>query len=333
MCKIYGIECTTTSSPCVDIQLPHYSSEIVYCISNLMPTDSEIEAVILDTLRSADFDTATLKSIRRDVVTKLALPEDFFNDAAWKKLSADLADRVMDEQENRTNRKRTRRRQPDSKTKASSMSTTNKRRTALADLEGKVALNVAEEAHSVTATGHLAEESAAKKVKVAKGDLSETCDVRDNFLDHTSEGSKLKKSPPKKSTNRMTKSDDTLEKKIATLKSWVVKCGVRKKWSRELAQCKTKKDMILHLQNILVGLGLTPRYSLEKAKKIRERREMEAEVAQLNDDICEPSDAGNETDNEDNDLPNSTDSSKLKPSVVAGNFNIDFLGDQSSESD
>ncbi|KAK9240363.1 hypothetical protein V1525DRAFT_385722 [Lipomyces kononenkoae] len=294
---------------------------------NLMPTDSEIEAVILETLRSADFDTATLKSIRRDVVTKLRLPADFFRNAAWKRTSADLADRVMDELEDR---RRGRGRPQGATTKTSSIPTTKdakrieKRESAPEGLEAKVALNIVE-----AATVHLGDEAAAKKVKIAG-------DVRVDSLQLPSHGSKSKQPLPKKSTKRTTQTrgrDDVLEKKIATLKSWIVKCGVRKKWTRELAPYKTKKDVILHLQNILVGLGMTPRYSLEKAKKIRERREMEVEVAQLHGDTYEPSDAGNETDNEDNDIPNSIDPSKLKPTVVAGNFNIDFLGDQSSESD
>ncbi|KAK9390480.1 hypothetical protein V1515DRAFT_618518 [Lipomyces mesembrius] len=323
-----------------------------------MPTDSEIEAVILETLQSADFDTATLKSIRRDVVSKLGLPEDFFQNADWKRKSADIADRAMDELGNdydasETHTKRSRGRPKGSQNKDPSKPVpkeakkTQKRTTAPEDVEGKVALNIAEEEHNVTPVP-LSEEPAAEKAEVVEGDASEYSDVRDDFPEPTStkrkssrsliieSNSPLTKTLSRKSKNRSTMKrdlDDPLEQKIATLKSWVVKCGVRKRWTRELAPYKTKKDRILHLQKILEGLGMTPRYSLEKAKKIRERREMEAEVAQLHGEAGEPTDAGNESDNEDNDLPDSGDPLKLKSKVVAGDFSIDFLGDQSSDSD
>ncbi|KAK9333343.1 hypothetical protein V1520DRAFT_359835 [Lipomyces starkeyi] len=323
-----------------------------------MPTDSEIEAVILQTLRSADFDTATLKSIRRDVVSKLDLPEDFFTNADWKKKSADITDRVMDELDNDhdaspTHTKRSGGRPNGSQNKDPSkpvpkaVKKTEKRTAAPEDVEGRVALNIAEEEHKFSPVP-VSEEPAAEKAEVVEGDASEYSDVHDDFPEPTSKkrklsrslkiGSKapLTKTHSKKSKNRTTTKrdlDDPLEQKIATLKSWVVKCGVRKRWTRELAPYTTKKNRILHLQKILEDLGMTPRYSLEKAKKIRERREMEAEVAQLHGEAGEPTDAGNESDNEDNDLPDSGDPSKLKSKVVAGDFSIDFLGDQSSDSD
>lgn len=60
-----------------------------------MPKDTEIESVLLTTLRNADFDTATLKSIREDVVKQLDLPQDFFKDKKWRQKSTDMADLVM----------------------------------------------------------------------------------------------------------------------------------------------------------------------------------------------------------------------------------------------
>ncbi|KAK9487125.1 hypothetical protein V1527DRAFT_461728 [Lipomyces starkeyi] len=322
-----------------------------------MPTDSEIEAVILQTLRSADLDTATLKSIRRDVVSKLDLPEDFFTNADWKKKSADIADRVMDELDDdydasATHTKHSGGRPKGSQNKGPSkpvpkeVKKTEKRTAVPEHVEGRVALNIAEEEHKFTPVP-VSEEPAAEKAEVVEGDASEYSDVHDDFPEPTSKkrkssrGLKIGSKPPlttnsKKSKNRTTTKrdlDDPLEQKIATLKSWVVKCGVRKRWTRELAPYTTKKNRILHLQKILEDLGMTPRYSLDKAKKIRERREMEAEVAQLHGEAGEPTDAGNESDNEDNDLPDSGDPSKLKSKVVAGDFSIDFLGDQSSDSD
>ncbi|KAK9377048.1 uncharacterized protein V1513DRAFT_164793 [Lipomyces chichibuensis] len=345
----------TTTTIIYHLQLPSYEISQFYRITNLMPTDSEIEAVILETLRLADFDTATLKSIRRDVVAKLDLPEDFFANADWKKKSADIADRVLDELDNdndadassRQRRPKGSQNKDSSKPASKKVKKTEKRTAAPEDVEGEIALNIAEEEYNATPVP-VSEEPAAERAEVLEGDASEYSDVHDDFPEPTSKKRKssrslkieskapLKKTLSKKSKNNTTTKrdlDDPLEQKIATLKSWVVKCGVRKRWTRELAPYKSKNDRILHLQKMLEGLGMTPRYSLEKAKKIRERREMEAEVAQLHGEAGEPTDAGNESDNEDNDLPVSGDFSKLKSKVVAGDFSIDFLGDQSSDSD
>lgn len=58
----------------------------------------------------------------------------------------------------------------------------------------------------------------------------------------------------------------------------MLKCGIRKFWSKELAKFETPKEKIKHLTGLLTDVGMTPRYSNEKAKKIKEERELQAEV-------------------------------------------------------
>ncbi|KAK9322067.1 hypothetical protein V1517DRAFT_324529 [Lipomyces orientalis] len=304
-----------------------------------MPTNSEIEAVLVETVRAADFDTATLRSIRRDVVSKLGLPEDFFDDEWWKKKSAAITDLVMDEldpsddpsQPQEIPAKRGPGRSKRQKTNEPSVAAPKKvkqvvnKSTAFEDVDGQIALRIAKHEHNITPVP-VSEEPATDKQDVSTRRRQKPSHV-------TKKAPKSKKTSSKRRTTPKPEFDDPLEQKIATLKSWVVKCGVRKQWTRELAPFDTKQDKIAHLQRILQGLGMTPRYSLEKAKKIRERREMEAEVAQLRAEAGESSDNGNESDNEDNDLPGPHDPSKQKRKVVAGGFSIEFLGDQSSDSD
>ncbi|KAK9248465.1 hypothetical protein V1506DRAFT_529022 [Lipomyces tetrasporus] len=304
-----------------------------------MSRDSEIEAVLVETVRAADFDTATLRSIRRDVVTKLGLPEDFFKDEWWKKKSAAITDLVMDEldfpddpsQPQETPAKRGPGRSKDPKTNESSIPVSKKvkkvvnKPTAFEDVDGQIALRIAQDEQNITPI------PASEEPATDKEDISTRKRQRPSHS--TKEAPNSKKMSRKRRTTTRPEFDDPLEQKIATLKSWVVKCGVRKQWTRELAPFNTKQDKIAHLQRILQGLGMAPRYSLEKAKKIRERREMEAEVAQLRAEAGESSDHGNESDNEDNDLPDAHDPSKPMRKVVAGGFSIDFLGDQSSGSD
>ncbi|CAG8477632.1 26105_t:CDS:10 [Dentiscutata erythropus] len=68
------------------------------------------------------------------------------------------------------------------------------------------------------------------------------------------------------------------EATIKELKAFIVKCGVRKVWSRELADCDSISSQINRLNKILSDLGIKGRPTLEKCKKIRERRELEAEL-------------------------------------------------------
>jgi hypothetical protein len=53
-------------------------------------------------------------------------------------------------------------------------------------------------------------------------------------------------------------------------------------WSRELAKYDNPRDKIQHLKNMLTDVGMTGQYSQAKAKQIKERRELEDEVAAVN---------------------------------------------------
>ncbi|CAG8745399.1 5303_t:CDS:2, partial [Funneliformis caledonium] len=68
------------------------------------------------------------------------------------------------------------------------------------------------------------------------------------------------------------------DKKIKNLKSLINKCGVRKTWAKELVDCKTNLSKIRKLKQILVDLGVEGRPTLEKCKKVKKRRELEAEL-------------------------------------------------------
>ncbi|KAF4292825.1 hypothetical protein KXW98_001088 [Aspergillus fumigatus] len=74
---------------------------------------------------------------------------------------------------------------------------------------------------------------------------------------------------------------DPNEAEIKRLQGWLVKCGIRKVWSRELAPYDTPKAKIKHLKDMLKDAGMDGRYSLEKAKQIKEKREFEADLAMI----------------------------------------------------
>jgi hypothetical protein len=66
---------------------------------------------------------------------------------------------------------------------------------------------------------------------------------------------------------------------IKTLQSQLVKCGVRKIWAFELKPyADDEKAKIKHLQGMLRDIGMTGRFSEQRAKEIKELRELQADL-------------------------------------------------------
>lgn len=89
------------------------------------------------------------------------------------------------------------------------------------------------------------------------------------------------------------------ESDIKRLQSELLKCGVRKFWSKELAPFETSKAKIAHLKSMLRDIGMTGRFSADKAKAIKERRELEADVDALTRNQKSSDEAGERSDNDD----------------------------------
>lgn len=71
---------------------------------------------------------------------------------------------------------------------------------------------------------------------------------------------------------------DPDQAEIKRLQGWLLKCGIRKMWARELAPYETPKAKIKHLKGMLKDAGMEGRYSLEKARQIQETRELQADL-------------------------------------------------------
>ena len=71
---------------------------------------------------------------------------------------------------------------------------------------------------------------------------------------------------------------DPEAEEIKRLQGWLVKCGIRKMWYKELAPYDSPKAKIRHLKEMLADAGMTGRYSVEKASQIREARELKSEL-------------------------------------------------------
>ncbi|ORY00612.1 hypothetical protein BCR34DRAFT_494517 [Clohesyomyces aquaticus] len=77
------------------------------------------------------------------------------------------------------------------------------------------------------------------------------------------------------------KDDDPDQAEVKRLQSWLVKCGIRKIWGKELAGCDTAKDKIRHLKDMLKDAGMEGKFSIEKATAIKEQREFAADLAAI----------------------------------------------------
>ncbi|KAJ4303419.1 hypothetical protein N0V90_002313 [Kalmusia sp. IMI 367209] len=91
---------------------------------------------------------------------------------------------------------------------------------------------------------------------------------------------KSTKAKPKVAKDKKPADDpDTAE--IKRLQGWLVKCGIRKVWGKELANCDTPKDKIRHLKGMLKDAGMDGKYSVEKAAKIKEQREFAKDLEDI----------------------------------------------------
>jgi len=120
----------------------------------------------------------------------------------------------------------------------------------------------------------------------------------ENALKSESELSVLVDEPPKRSKKSKSKdkesgksAKETKQKKknpavglskdeeaVKRLKSLVVACGVRKVWKKEFQDMDTPSQQIKRVREILAGLGMSGRFSLEQAKAIRAKRELAQEL-------------------------------------------------------
>lgn len=93
---------------------------------------------------------------------------------------------------------------------------------------------------------------------------------------------RVEKTKPKKaSASKTSKPDSTADpdtEEIKRLQGWLVKCGIRKMWWKELQPYDTPKAKIRHLKDMLSDAGMAGRYSNEKAIEIRESRELKADL-------------------------------------------------------
>ncbi|KAL8658257.1 MAG: hypothetical protein Q9226_001139 [Calogaya cf. arnoldii] len=96
-----------------------------------------------------------------------------------------------------------------------------------------------------------------------------------------SEKPKSKREAKKEGSKPVKIQQQTLDpdtEEIKRLQGWLVKCGIRKMWFKELAPYDTPRAKIRHLKDMLTEAGMVGRFSQEKATQIREARELRADL-------------------------------------------------------
>ncbi|KAG8529314.1 uncharacterized protein KY384_005950 [Bacidia gigantensis] len=117
---------------------------------------------------------------------------------------------------------------------------------------------------------------------------------------------------------------DPDNEEIKRLQGWLVKCGIRKMWFKELAPHDTPKAKIKHLRVMLSDAGMEGRYSKEKADQIREERELKADLEAVQaGNKAWGNDHGQEVDDEADRRP--------KRRIAKGLQGLDFLNDDDGE--
>lgn len=124
----------------------------------------------------------------------------------------------------------------------------------------------------------------------------------------------------KKSSEQSTDPD---AEEIKRLQGWLIKCGIRKMWYRELAPYDNSKAKIRHLKELLADAGMTGRYSVEKADQIKEARELQADLEAVQEGAKHWGKA--ETKGEDE------TSGRPKRRLARGLQELDFLNDDDGE--
>ncbi|KAL2835049.1 transcriptional regulator [Aspergillus cavernicola] len=132
---------------------------------------------------------------------------------------------------------------------------------------------------------------------------------------------KPKKKAPAKGKNA---DADPNQAEIKRLQGWLIKCGMRKIWSRELAPYDTPKAKIEHLKNMLKEVGMEGRYSVEKARQIKEERELREDLEMVQEGAKRWGKAGAE---------DASDGGQPRRRLNRGLKSLAFLESEGEESD
>ncbi|KAJ2499240.1 hypothetical protein GGH96_003686 [Coemansia sp. RSA 1972] len=213
-------------------------------------------------VRNGDLDTLTDRVVRRSAEEKMGLESKALDKAPYKQLVKDTVAEVLAEL-----------------TKAQESGNSG-------------AAESEEEADKGESDGSEEEENDkndSEEEDNGKGDSDNEDDDFSDVMDKEPAPSRPKKresastSPQPTKRAKTAKPSSGSDTTITNLKSYIAKCGLRKVWAKELANMNGAQQ-IRHLKAMLDGLGMTGRPTLEKCKKIKAKRDLQAELEEMHVD-------------------------------------------------
>ncbi|RMZ85428.1 hypothetical protein DV737_g757, partial [Chaetothyriales sp. CBS 132003] len=297
----------------------------------LLPPHDELEQSLRrEVVRTAKSGAdVTVKRIRTASEKKLGLPEGFYKShATWK----DLSRTIIEDQVNNEGDV------PDSPVMAKSKPEPGKgaKRRSQEEEDTSVPSSAAREAETQKAGAEPAKGSVDPDEgnAVSDSDLSVLLDEepaakkkqgkRKNSRDKPKQPKQPKQPKHSAPKAKAAEDQDPDQAEIKRLQGWLVKCGIRKVWAKELSAYDTAKAKIRHLRDMLSDVGMTGRFSIEKANRIKENREMAADIEAIKQGE-ERWGAG------DQDVP--ADSGRPARKLVRGSQHLQFLSDDGEETD
>ena len=130
----------------------------------------------------------------------------------------------------------------------------------------------------------------------------------------------------KPAKTKSTAEDDPDQAEIKRLQQWLIRCGVRKVWGAYLKPYEAPKAKIKHLKEMLADIGMTGRYSMEKANQIKEAREMAADLEAVQEGDQRWGTGGKDSAGESED-----DKPKARGRLQRGRAHYDFLSSDGEE--
>ncbi|KAG9958290.1 hypothetical protein KCU61_g8463, partial [Aureobasidium melanogenum] len=279
------------------------------------PSDAILEKTLRDIVRKAEVDPITVKRVRTAAEERLGLDAGFFKSHdEWNEKSKEIIEDAFNQPSQKSpSPEPTPPKKAPSQAKTTKRTSTSNTKSAPKRQKRAVSESESEPEHSDFESE---EESKAKPKSKPARRKSQTVDSDEEeeqgnnqnaevqgeevaanpdsesemsvVLDEappkrkksTSAGPKTKTQPKAKATKAAAKPSELSEEEqmIKRLQGELVKCGVRKLWHRELASYDTPRAKIGHLKQMLKDVGMVGRFSEQKAKAIKERRELEADL-------------------------------------------------------
>ncbi|KAG2184697.1 hypothetical protein INT43_000610 [Umbelopsis isabellina] len=281
---------------------------------NVLLNEKQTLNEIVSIMRGADLDTLTPKNLKRQLENRLGLEDKILDQEPWK---AKMKQLINDAQELHDQGSQS--------------------------MEEDVTESVSKSATEKSAASSQAKPKKSKRKKANKSspnvsddsiDASSVASGDDDHYDdeHSAKKAKTSNNASDKSSSKATYGDSKAEETIKRLKNYVNKCGVRKVWSKELADCKTTSAQIARLKSILQDLGVEGRPTLEKCEKVKSERELKAEIESLStENILETKirNAGSAAPVDVEPEDNADEIEEAKKN----DLDLSFLGDQSSDSE